>query len=83
MNGLTIQKKDTEDNMKNLIGPILLGLLFMLLFGWAVGGFAHWFYYNAMIVMSKMVFGLMFGGLALIILGLIYAAFIRKRNDQQ
>lgn len=64
--------------MKKTILILILIIIFMAMFGWTVGSIAHWFYYTAMIILSKMVLGTMYAIPAVIIIGLLIYLFMRN-----
>lgn len=68
--------------MKKAILFLLLLLIFMIMFGWTVGSFAHWFYYTVMIIFSKLTFAFMYGLAALIILVMGVALFSKWSHDK-
>ncbi len=78
-----ILKKAMGAKMKKFTLYALLLMVFLLSFGWAVGSFAHWFYYNMMIVFSKLTFAIMFGSLALVVLALLIAVVYKRSGSDQ
>jgi hypothetical protein len=59
---------------------VLMVALLVIVCGLSIGSFFHWLYWNAMILASKMVFGVLFMIPVVIILGLLY--FLFRKSDK-
>jgi hypothetical protein len=64
--------------MNKLAGWIIASFLLVAIVGYGIGTIAHTFYYMVMVVFSKLTFGLMYGLLFLLVLGIIWVALKRK-----
>jgi hypothetical protein len=64
--------------MNKWIGFVLAAFLLVAIMGYGIGAIAHAFYYTLMIIFSKITFGLMYGFLFLVVIGLVALLIKRK-----